>query len=201
MKTTRQIKEGIKLVIVKKTSSTSVMLYVDESPIRLCKVEKTDNFFWVDYACNENYLVIYSRGCMANQIPLTIEAVYDMTSKKVIPVTKKNKVIFEYMCIAKKGIYTPIVLEFLNENHLGAAEEWEVEDFIRYITAGNVSITKEEIRDYILTAYPCLKEYLNLENPLSLKAYRKILDELNMDIFRFHIMPNALKDEYLSEGE
>lgn len=197
MKETRIIKEGIKLVIIKKLGSTSVMLYVDNNPIRLCKVEKTDECFWVGYEFNEHYLVIYSRGCMANQIPLTVEAVYDMTNKKVIPVTKKNKVIFEYLCIAKKGIYTSVLLEFLNDSKLEIAEEEEVEDFVRYITAGNEKITKDEIKAYILKEYPYLEEYMNFENPLSVKQYRKIMDELD-DVLRFHIMPNPLKEEYLN---
>lgn len=198
MKETRLIKEGIKLVIIKKRGNTTAMIYVDDNPIRLCKVEKTDEFFWVGYDFNENYLVIYSRGCMANQIPLIIEAVYDMTNKKVIPVTKKNKVIFEYMCVVKKGIYTSVLLEFLNDSKLEIAEEEEVEDFIRYITAGNERITKDEIKSYILKEYPYLEEYMNFENPLSVKAYRKLMDEIESDILRFHIMPKPLKEEYLS---
>ena len=197
MKTTRQIKENLKLVINKSIRRTSVMLYVGESPIRLCIVEGTSESFWVGYDFNENYLVIYSRGCMANQIPLTVEAVYDMTNKKVVPVTKKNKAIFEYMCIVKKGIYTSVLLEFLNDNKLEIAEEEEVEDFIRYITAGNEDIRKDEIKAYVLAEYPQLEEYMNFETSLSVKQYRKIMDELD-DILRFHIMPNALTEEYLS---
>jgi len=134
---------------------------------------------------------------MANQIPLTVEAVYDMTNKKVILVTKKNKAIFEYMCVVKKGIYTSVILEFLNDDKLEIAEEEEVEDFVRYITAGNEKITKDEIKSYILKEYPYLEEYMNFENPLSVKQYRKIMDELD-EILRFHIMPNHLKEEYLS---
>ena len=196
MKKTRYIKDGIELELVKKARKTVVILYVDGTRIQLCKVDVTTENFWVAYEYNENYLVIYSRGCMANQIPLAVEAVYDMTNKKVICVLNKNKVIFEYMCIAKKGIDASVILEFLNDRKLEIADDEEVDDFIRYVTAGNETISKEEIKEYILSEYPQLRKYMNFKIPLTVKEYRKIVANIEDDI-RLHIMPNLLKDEYL----
>lgn len=196
MKKTRYIKEGIELELVKKPRKIIAILYVDDVRIQLCKVNKISEDFWVLYEYNENYLVIYSRGCMANQIPLTVEAVYDMTNKKTVPVLNKNKVIFEHMCISKKYIDTSVILEFLNDRKLEIADDEEVEDFIRYVTAGNETISNEEIKEYILSEYPQMKKFMNFETPLTVKEYRKIVANIE-DNIRLHIMPNLLKDEYL----
>ena len=199
MEVWHQINEEIELVNIKKFGKTTTMLFIKGNTIFLCEVKKTNDYFWVDYGSNENYIVVYSRGCMVNQIPLKVEAVYDIKNKKRIPVTKKNKAIFEYMCVSKKGIDVGVVLEFLNDNKLGIAEQEEIEDLTRYLTAGNEDITKEDIKAHILNAYPVLEKYINMTSPLSVKEYRKILDETGVEVCRLHIMPNPLKEEYLSE--
>lgn len=194
----RQIKDGIELVTIKKPEGTSLMVFSEGKTTCLCGVRNTNDYFWVDYAFNENYIVAYSRGCMVNQIPLKVEAAYDMANKKVIPVTKKNKAIFEYMCIAKKGVHADVILEFLNDNKLDIAETDEVDDFVRYVTAGNVDITREQIVAYILTQYPILEKYMNLEEKLTAKKARRIIEEIGDSVLRFHIMPNILNEEFLN---
>lgn len=198
METWYQINEEVELVTIKKRGNTSAMLFINGQTICLCTVKNTNDYFWVAYGKNENYLVVYSRGCMVNQIPLKVEAVYDLKNKKIIPVTMKNKVIFEFMCVSKKGIDISVILEFLNENTLQLSEQEEVEDFIRYITAGHENITTEEIKEYVFSQYPIFKEYTSLNTPLSVKEYRKILDEVALDVLKFHIMPNPLAEEYLN---
>ena len=197
MKTLRTIREGIMLEINKKIIKTIVSIIVDGNKVQLCKVDDTDENFWVGYSFNENYLVVYSRGCMANQIPLKVEAVFDITNKRVISVTNKNKVIFEYLCIVKKGICLPVVLEFLNDSKLEVCDEDEVLDFVRYITAGNTDIANDAIKAYILKKHPFLEKFMDIQKPLTVKEYRKLVAD-QPEILKFHIMPHLLKEEYLN---
>ena len=58
---------------------------------------KTNDYFWSNVVFDENYVVVYSRGCMVNQIPLNIEAAYDIKEERLLDLSyKKLKVILEY---------------------------------------------------------------------------------------------------------
>ena len=197
MKKIHNINENVELVLFERYFSTSAILYVDNKVLRLCKVDGTNGGFFVSYGYNENYLVVFSRGTIGNSIPLTVEAVYDLVNNRVVKVTEKNSKIFEYMCVCKKSIEPDVILEFLNDNKLELVEPCEVEDFIRYVTAENSDISKEEIKAYVLKEYPYFKDYMNFETTFTVKQYKSVIKNFKETIW-LHIMPNALKAEELS---
>ena len=153
---------------------------------------KTNDYFWSNVVFDENYVVVYSRGCMVNQIPLNIEAVYNIKKKRLIDLDKKTKVLLEYMLICKRGFDLANVLQEINEQDLGILDDIEKEDLRTYLTIGNKDITQEQVINHILSTYPQLKDYTNLEGPLSVIEYRNILDKLETSTFYFHIMEQDL---------
>ena len=96
------------------------------------------------------------------------------------------------MLIFKKGFELANVLQEINEPDLGILDEIEKEDLRTYLTIGNKDIPHEQIIDYILSTYPQLKNYTNLEGPLSVVEYRNISDNLEKKTFYFHIMEQDL---------
>ena len=129
---------------------------------------------------------------MINQIPLNIEAAYNIKEKRLIELDKKTKVLLEYMLICKKGIELANVLQEINEQDLGVLESIEKEDLRTYLTSGNNDISQEQVINHNLSTYPELKDYTNLEGSLSVLQYRNIADNLENTIFKFHIMEQDL---------
>lgn len=155
---------------------------------------ETDDYFWSKVIFDENYIVVYSRGCMVNQIPLNVEAAYDIKEKRMLDLSnKKLKVILEYMFISTRGFELTDILTFINNDDLKILDEETKDDLKRILTCGNNKITDEEVVNYILKKYPILLNYKNLRGPLSVIDYKKIEEEIGHEIFRFHLMPQSLK--------
>lgn len=155
---------------------------------------KTDDYFWSDVVFDTNYVVVYSRGCMVNQIPLNIEAAYDIKEDRMLDLSnKKLKVILEYMFISKRGFELTDILTFINKEDLQILDEESKGDVKRILTCGNDSITDEEVIKYILIRYPVLENYRNLKGPLSVMEYKRIEEEIGQEIFKFHLMPQSIK--------
>ena len=132
---------------------------------------------------------------MRNQIPLNIEAAYNIKNRSTVNLeNKKIKVLLEYMFISKKGFDIATVLSFINNIDLGVTEKEEVEDFIYYLTSGNKDINYNEILDYVLKTYPELTKYMNIKEKMSVIEYRQIVEEIGTNILRFHIMPQVVEE-------
>lgn len=185
------LNNGLTIEQIKRINRTIISVIDGKEKIHLSDI-KTNDYFWSKFVFNDTYVVAYSRGCMINQIPLNIEAAYNIKDKRLIELDKKTKVLLEYMLICKKGFELANVLQEINEQDLGVLEEIEKEDLRTYLTAGNKDIPQEEVINYILSTYPQLQKYTNLQGPLSVSNYRNILDNLNNKIFNFHIMEQDL---------
>lgn len=132
---------------------------------------------------------------MINQVPLNIEAAYNIKNKSTVNLeNKKTKVLLEYMFVSKRGFDIATVLSFINNRDLGITEKDEVEDFIYCLTSGNKDITYNEILDYVLKAYPELTKYMNIKEKMSVIEYREIVEEFDTNILRFHIMPQVVEE-------
>lgn len=191
MKLTTQINEQLSIEQIKNHNRTIISVIDGKDKILLSDI-KTNDYFWSKFVFNDTYIVAYSRGCMVNQIPLNIEAAYNIKEKKLIDLDKKTKVLLEYMLICKRGFDLANVLQEINEHDLGILEEIEKEDLRTYLTIGNKDIPQEQVINHILSTYPQLKDYTNLESPLSVIEYRDILNNLENSTFYFHIMEQDL---------
>ena len=154
---------------------------------------ETGDYFWSRTTRNKHYIVAYSRGCMVNQIPLNIDAAYSITDGKQLDLSnQKLKVLLEYMFICRKGFELAQVLATINSDDLELVDDEEKEILIKYLTAGKVSITREQVIDYILKQYPKLKEYTNLTSPISVAKYKEIARSVREETLHFHVMPQDL---------
>ena len=75
----------------KKQFKRTIITLNKNSQIVVLSDLKTNDYFWSNVVFDENYVVVYSRGCMVNQIPLNIEAAYNIKEKRLIDLDKKNK--------------------------------------------------------------------------------------------------------------
>lgn len=192
MKKNIRINEKLELEELKKRGKTIINIY-ENNVKKVSVIEKTNDYFWVKYVYDENYIIIYSRGCMVNQIPLNIECVYDIKEKRNIDLSnKKLKVLFESMYITKRGFDLSNILDFINDEDLQIINEDEKSDLKIILTCGNIKITDDEVLKYIIEKYPLFNEYRNLKGPLSVIQYKKIEEQIGQDIFRFHLMPQKL---------
>lgn len=185
------LNKGIAIEQISKRNRTIISVIDGNDKILLSDI-KTNDYFWNKFVFNDTYVVAYTRGCMVNQIPLNIEAAYNIKKKRLIDLDKKTKVLLEYMMICKRGFYLTNVLQEINEQDLGILDDIEKEDLRTYLTIGNKDIPHEQVINHILSTYPQLKDYTNLEGPLSVIEYRNILDKLENQTFYFHIMEQDL---------
>ena len=150
--------------------------------------QKTTPYFWNKWVYDQNYIVSYTRGNTINNIPLTIEGAYNREKhSQVLLQEPERKKILEYMLIFKKRFSLAQVLEEINKEELDILLEKEKGVLENYVTAGNPSISKEMIENYILQEYPKLKDYRDLPHNLSVKDYRNIEEQHPSD-FWLHII-------------
>ena len=193
MKKVIQISNTLSIEMEKRFKRTIISL-IKNGHKEIISSLKTDDYFWSNVVYDENYIVVYSRGCMVNQIPLTIECAYDIKEERMLDLSnKKLKVILEYMYISKRGFELTDVLTFINKEDLQILDEESKGDLKRILTCDNNEITDEEVINYIISKYPNLMLFRNLTGPLSVIEYKKIEELVGQNILRFHLMPQNLK--------
>ncbi len=185
--TTIKINDEISVKRVHKAKKAKTSVFENGKEIVLATIE-TGPYFWSRMLFDENYIVVYSRGCMINQIPLTVEAVYSIKEKRVLTLNQKLRTILDYMLICRRGVDLTDVLTTINNEELGLVDSESKGDLTRYLTAENDAISREEVVEYVLKAYPILKAYTNLKGPISVIQYKKIKEEIGTETFWFHIM-------------
>lgn len=153
---------------------------------------KTNDYFYSEIIYDKNNIVVYSKGYM---IPLNIEAVYNINRDIIFDLTNnRTKEFFKYLYINKVELKLEEILTIINKKDLKILEENTKEELKKLLTYGNTNITEEEIIEYILKEYPILKDYQNLNVPLTAFEYIKIKNKIGKDVFRLHlIIPPELK--------
>lgn len=165
----------------------------DGKKILLADVEKIAENFWIRTVYDENYIVVYSRGDMSNQIPLYIEAAYNIKNKSIVNLSdNKTRELLEYMLICKKGFNLATVLQYINNYPLLLVSEDSEEELVRYLTCDNMEIPRGEIIKYILKNYPELEKYMNYTDILSVMEYKKIVKSFGNNVLSFHRMPQII---------
>ena len=186
------ISDGLSIEYVKKSKRTITTIILNGERIVLGDI-KTDNYFWSKVVFDENYIVVYTRGCVVNPIPISIEAVYDIKEKRVLDLSnEKLKVLLEYMFISKKVFKLTNILTFINSEDLNILADESKDDLKRILTCGNKKITDAEVVEYILDKYPVLAKYRNLKGALTFLDYETIVNEIRQEYFEFHLMPQNL---------
>ena len=123
MKEIYKLNDAISVEKKKQFKRTIITLNNNSQKVVLSDL-KTDDYFWSNVVFDENYVVVYSRGCMVNQIPLNIEAAYDIKEGRMLDLSyKKLKVILEYMFISKRGFELTDILTFINNEDLQILDE------------------------------------------------------------------------------
>lgn len=193
MKNIININDSITIEINKKFGRTIITLNKNGKKEVLSSL-KTNDYFWSDAKFDENYIIIYSRGCMVNQIPLKIESAYNIKTDTILDVQKDKKLAteLEYMFISKQGFDIGTTLSVINLSNLEVADNDEVEHMIKYLTNGNNNITKEEVINYITKAYPLLSRFSQIKTPITVMDYKMILKEFDSSYLYFHKMPQII---------
>ena len=176
------------------TKKTAIYLEYRGNKHLLSEMTTTDTF-GLHYTYDTNYVVVYSRDCMYNQIPLTIEAVYDLVNDKLLKLSKNNRQLFEFAYVTKAIFSESVILQYINEVDLQITTPEEIEEFKKYITGGNSDISKKDVIAFILKEYPIFEKYIDIGAPLTLIQYRKITEAFKDESISFHIMTQALKQE------
>lgn len=193
MKKIIKITDDIFVEKEKKRKKTVITLVKDGKKDILSEL-KTDDYFWSDVIFDENYVIVFSRGCMVNQIPLTIECAYNIKTDTIINTKEDMKLNLElqYMYLGKYSFEVGAVLSVINDNKLNIAYQDEIEHIKLYLTNGNDDISDEEIKEYILGCYPSLRTYTNLSSNISVLQYRDIVEEIGRKYISLHKMPQII---------
>lgn len=167
-----------------------IRIYViDKDKEILLSDVKADENFSCKFVYNDNYIVSYTREIGTNEIPLSIDGVYDIHKSQVIVNLKENdkKSLTNMMLIRKKFNLSVVLSEINNFDWDDRRTEFE-----KYLTSGNDKISHEQIIEYILKCYPFLEKYIGLSEDLSIKDYIKIENQINQFNFLFYAIPQDL---------
>ncbi len=181
------------IVGITTTKKRTIISLYENGIKKLLSDKETGNYFWSKVAYNEYYIVAYSRGCMVNQIPLNIDAVYSIKDKKMLDLCNKRlRVMLEYMLVCRKAFDLTHVLTTINSIELGLVDVNKSNCLADYLTCGNSAISHEQILWYILNQYPKLRDYINLVAPISVVKYKEIVNNLAGETYYFHVIPQEL---------
>lgn len=171
---------------------TCIKVYDCVKGITVLSDIETDEYFTSDFKYNEYYIVAYSKGCMANQIPLSIDGAYSIKEKRKLELSPKLKELLENMLVTKRCFGLEHVLEAISVAYLHLIDLEDTDELPNYLCAENVNITNHECAEYILQCYPELKPYANLQAPVYVAQYKEIEKKLERTNFFFLSMPQEL---------
>lgn len=193
MKNIININDLITIEINKKFGRTIITLNKNGNKEVLSSL-KTNDYFWSDIKFDENYIIVYSSGCMVNQIPLKIESAYNIKTDTILDLEKDKKLAteLEYMFISKQGFDIRTTLSVINSSNLEVSDNEDVKNMIKYLTNENNNITKEEVINYIIKTYPLLSRFSQIETPITVMDYKMILKEFNSSYLYFHKIPQII---------
>lgn len=186
---TIKINDELYVELNQKNNETIISIIKNNLKIVLSKT-KTDCTFSTNFVYDKNYIVIYSKGSSINDIPLSIEVVYDIKRNITIDLSNNNiKNIFQNMFIYKRGFNLVDILSSLNTFYIDTDDDDDVHNNFRtYITSNNQNISDEEFINYVISNYPKLKKYIGL-GVIPYSIYSKIEDDFGTDTLWFNIMP------------
>lgn len=181
----------------------TIITLIKDNQEQILSDKETNDYFSIEIIYDNNNIVVYSKGYMINQIPLNIEAVYNINRDIIFDLTdNRTKEFFKYLYINKITLKLEEILTIINKEDLKILEETTKEEIKSLLTYGNTNITEEELIEYILNEYPILKDYQNLKAPLTAHEYIKIKNKIGHDIFRLYlIMPPELKNRKKEDKE
>ena len=189
-----KINERTSVGIETSKDRTCIKVYDMVNGITVLSDIETDEYFTSEFKYNEYYIVAYSKGCMANQIPLSIDGAYSIKDKRKLELSPKLKELLENMLVTKRCFGLEHVLEAINVAYLHLIDLEDTDLLPNYLCAENVNVSNRECEEYILQCYPKLKPYTKLEAPLSVVKYREIEKKLRRTRFYFLSMPQELLD-------
>lgn len=136
-----QINDTTSIEIQKEIDRTTIILNKNSQKIVLSDL-KTNDYFWSNVVFDENYVVVYSRGNIVNQIPIEVEADYDIKEEKILDLSNERiSAILISMLVVKKGFNLANVLTFINNEDLQILNKEERGNLKRILTCGNSNIT------------------------------------------------------------
>lgn len=193
MKRKHVLGEQLILEITERKNRTTVNIIDRGEKKQLARV-KTREYFFCKVKLSAGYLVVYTRGCMVNNIPLVIEAAYSIKTREILNLDcDKTRCLLDYMVISRTAFDIAEVLQLINKEDLEIVEQEKKDDLKKYLTAGTTYFTEDEVIRYILKVYPWLVNYTNLSGPISVIGYRNLIKEIQEktvnDLLSFHIMP------------
>ena len=122
----------------------------------------TNMYNWSKYIVKDNYIVIYTTGVIATEIPVNIQAVYDLNRMEHISYDDE---LIKNIFIYSKPFSLGTVLSTINDFCFG--DEKDVEEFIDYLTNNNENIMSEDIKNYIIESHPILENYQSIDPNIS----------------------------------
>ncbi len=174
----------------------TVITLIDNDKRIIMFDQETNEYFWAEYRVNDDYVVVFSRGCMVNNIPLVIESVYDIREKRLVKLNSKTQKVFENMLVTKCFIDNASIIAIINKWNVPEEDRKEIDEAIDYLTNGNESITTNQVIEYIFKCYPGLKKFACYPTPFDIYRYKSIRRTLNESGGHFfHIMPQRIDDK------
>ena len=90
------------LVKIEKTNRKTTVYICENGNKKLLAQVKTGDYVWANVTCDSNYVVVYSRGCMINQIPLNIEAAYNIKNRSTVNLENKKIKYYLSICLFQR---------------------------------------------------------------------------------------------------
>lgn len=183
-----EINDNLSVKEIYKRNRTRIYISTKDKEILLSDV-KTDENFLCKVVFNNYYIVSYTKSSSINDIPLSIDGVYDIRKEEVITnLSDTNKKCLMYMMIMRKSFDLATILSVINN------VEWSNDKIVfeDYLTLGNDRITHDQIVKYIEETYPIFSGYIGLSENIPVKDYVKIEKQIGILKFPFFAMQQDL---------
>ncbi len=191
MKETKKLKEKQTIFKITNPDYTGVYFVEDYNTYILANIANQEGVS-VEVANNDKYICVWTQGNDDNP-SLNVEALFDLTNKKLVTLNDDIKAKAESMFVYKIGLSRESILSIINKKYLGIATDEDINWAIDYLT-NDEFVPIEGVIDYIYSCYPKLIKYSKLKKRITVEDYNNVAKELE-PFFMFHSMPTILNAE------
>ena len=151
---------------------------------------KKGEFAWSSWIDNDYYIIAYT---IDKGDTIKICSAYNRREQRLIELNPTKEYLLEHMLLSKCYFDLTQVLSEINKLDLKLLMEDERDVLKKYLTLSNKQRTHQQEINYILSTYPSLKKYQDINKVLTVGEYRNIQNEVNINQFSFRIMPQEIE--------
>lgn len=173
---------------------STIVLDLESKESHLISTAETNEYVWGKTAYNDDYIMSYTWGVLANQFPVNVTGAFDIKKRMPIELDEVKKDLLSKIFIYGRSFDTRVILSIINVNNISFVSDEEIEDFINYVTNYDMRIMSQDILNHIFYSHPEFLNYTEIDESISDFEFNEILRNIGNNTW-FNVMPMCMDYE------